>query len=174
LTFPVPFVAPAPDPPTKCRSLRARSFPLRRFTHSAFPRMESMRSDADEEGGIMTFENSLRVDFPLRPSTTRDAHATLVDEGCSFEQPVSLSSRVAMSSTRECLTRAFSMRVIFNGELLLLTQSVQRSIGAPPRSGTVCAVTTTYKLINTSTRFESPVASNVRRRGPGAGDGIRV
>ena len=58
LTFPVPFVVPAPDPETKCRSLRDRSLPRRRFTHSAFPRMESMRSDADEEGGIMT-ENSL-------------------------------------------------------------------------------------------------------------------
>jgi hypothetical protein len=58
LTFPVPFAVPAPDPETKCRSLRDRSLPRRRFTHSAFPRMESMRSDADEEGGIMT-ENSL-------------------------------------------------------------------------------------------------------------------
>ena len=39
-----------------------------------------MRSDADEEGGIMTFENSLRVDFPflyVRPSvrpSVQDAH----------------------------------------------------------------------------------------------------
>jgi len=35
-----------------------------------------MRSDADEEGGIMTFENSLPFPY-VRPSTTRTVHATL-------------------------------------------------------------------------------------------------
>lgn len=79
-----------------------------------------MRSDADEEGGIMTFENSLRVDFPLRPSVDdarRDVRATLErkDEGRSSRCLCLRASRacVAMSSTRECLTRARNaMRVI--------------------------------------------------------------